>query len=120
MPTLLAISAFASLTLSCFTVSADPIHVSLTRRSGQGLNVNEEARRLKIKYGLLDPNSLLAIPSHPSRRRASSVDIPVINEVGLLPLPLSFIYLDIGCRHELYRKPYNRHSVSTYKAVRYF
>lgn len=112
MPSFITISILCSLTVSSVAASTDPIHVSLKRRLAQGLSVNEEVRRLKIKYGFLDPNSLLAVPPHLRRKRASSANIPVTNQVWLSLSYLPALNLDVGRRHELCRQPFDRHAVS--------
>lgn len=73
----------SSLLLSGLTVSADPVHVPLARRSRRRIDVNEEALKLKFKYGLLDRNATLPLSAR-QMKRADSVGIPVVNQVGTL------------------------------------
>jgi hypothetical protein len=70
------IVALNPLLLGFLLVAADPVHVPLQRRAGvtRKLDLNEAARRVKVRYGFVDTESK-------SSRRASSVSLPVTNQV---------------------------------------
>lgn len=70
------IVALNLLPLGFLLVAADPIHIPLQRRSGvtRKLDLNEAARRVKVRYGFVDSESK-------SSRRASSASLPVTNQV---------------------------------------
>ena len=70
------ILALSLLSLADVLVVGDPIHVPVRRvRSGQKTDLNEIARRVKVKYGFPD-----TLPSRRSRR-ASSASIPTVDQV---------------------------------------
>ncbi|KAF9474317.1 acid protease [Pholiota conissans] len=69
------IGALTLLPLGLLIVAADPIHVPLRRRSIHKLDLNEVARRVKVRYGFEDP-------AVSKGRRASTVSVPVTNQDG--------------------------------------
>lgn len=76
------------LTAKGLTVStADPVHVPLARRSARHLGFNEEATRLRVKYGLLSKNST---SFQRASRRASSSSMSIGNQVR--PLVQFFLF----------------------------
>ncbi len=63
------ILALSLLSLADVLVVGDPIHVPVRRvRSGQKTDLNEIARRVKVKYGFPD-----TLPSRRSRRASSTI-----------------------------------------------
>lgn len=71
------ILALSLLSLADVLVVGDPIHVPVRRlHSGQKSDVNEIARRVRVKYGFPETS----LPSRRSRR-ASSASIPTVDQV---------------------------------------
>lgn len=68
------------LLLPATILAADPIHIPLTRRSARKLDINEEAFRLRTKYGFSAAASS-ARRRTTVGRRGTAVGIPVTNQV---------------------------------------
>ncbi|KAF8902934.1 aspartic peptidase domain-containing protein [Gymnopilus junonius] len=73
---------FSLLLLPTFSFAAEPLHVPLTRRSLTAFDPNEEALKLRHRYGFATSNSTTAASRRrrTALRRASSVGIPVTNQ----------------------------------------
>lgn len=76
--------ALPFLFLPALVLSADPIHVPLTKRaSHKKLDLNKEALRLRTKYGFGEA-AATASRRATVGRRGSSAGIPVTNQVFTL------------------------------------